>query len=273
VGADVEANTFAMLGLSAPLLNSSSGPLVQLRSFLLVVNSSSSIKLCIVSAQSGHESWYGAIVRDFSEAALDFEYANSTPTKYYSSALPMSHPTPNLADSAEQILNQISRRQHAPHNRLRSASSTSSTQAGPHRFPQRPALAILSHGSGHNAQSWANLTVIQRPAHQGQHVSLCDEPARRGMTILNLRIRYAGPFTNALLGPQLCNVDDRIAVWRGCRVWPSLTDVEERMRGIGISPNALEVHALIMLRPKILSNQVRQPIRAGVKQTSRPSFV
>jgi hypothetical protein len=62
-----------------------------------------------VSAQSGHESWYGAIARDFSEAALGFEYASSTPTKYHSSALPMSHPSPDLADSAEEILNQISR--------------------------------------------------------------------------------------------------------------------------------------------------------------------
>jgi hypothetical protein len=61
-----------------------------------------------VSAQSCHENWYRAIARDFSEAALGFEYASSTATKDHSSALPMSHPSPDLADSAEQTLNQIS---------------------------------------------------------------------------------------------------------------------------------------------------------------------
>ena len=92
--------------MSASLLKLSSGPLVTY-SFLRVVNGRSSINLRIMSAKGGHKNRHGAVTNYFAESALSFEYASRAPTQHHGSALPASHPSSDLADSTEEVLNQV----------------------------------------------------------------------------------------------------------------------------------------------------------------------
>lgn len=65
-----------------------------------------------MSAQRGIELGKAAIASDFAEVALGFEDAGCGPAENHSTTLPTPHAAGQIANSAEQVFDEIGRRQH-----------------------------------------------------------------------------------------------------------------------------------------------------------------
>jgi hypothetical protein len=66
-----------------------------------------------MSAERGVEFGKAAITNDLSKVTLSFQDAGRSPAQNHRSTLPMPHAPGHVANAAEEILDEIGRRQHA----------------------------------------------------------------------------------------------------------------------------------------------------------------